>query len=512
MITAAALVVLAAAGAAVGMAWRGPRPRPAAPAGVVATALRLCPDEHRVRAAIQHADGTAECCDCGAHIRGRCLMASKLPRIPTSRSTTTDEDAAAARVVHDRATAPRTSSSSSTPSASPTRTETADVPPRWRRADGDGLVLWGRRILAGRRRGARLQVARAAATTGPARSSRTRRTSRDVDHYRGDIREAPVDRWPVTDLFWASPECPQWSNARGKKRDFDTRCRATCFGRPRPARGGRAIPRPDGGGAAVPARRPGARRPGQGRRRRERRRRPRLGPVGPLAGRDPQARLRHPRHRPELHARRPADGATRRRSPATACTSPTGTAPRPRPRTGTSGCGPAPGARPARVGARGAGLQGPGPGHGPLPAAVRLPVPARQPAGTRSSSPPCCPAAVAIDWSIPGQRIGDRAKPLADKTLARIQAGLDKFARPITLEAAGTRSSGAPACAPGRSTSRSRPDDHGDEGRRLRPADRARGRHLAERRHQRHRADADPHHPGERRPRRPAAARSRGGP
>jgi len=68
VITAAALVVLAVAGAAVGMAWRGPRPRPAVPAGVVATAFRLCPDEHRVRAAIQHADGTAACADCGAHI------------------------------------------------------------------------------------------------------------------------------------------------------------------------------------------------------------------------------------------------------------------------------------------------------------------------------------------------------------------------------------------------------------------------------------------------------------
>jgi DNA (cytosine-5)-methyltransferase 1 len=47
------------------------------------------------------------------------------------------------------------------------------------------------------------------------------------------------------------------------------------------------------------------------------------------------------------------------------------------------------------------------------------------------------PAAVAIDWSVPGQRIGDRAKPLADKTLARIEAGLHKYAMPITLAAAG---------------------------------------------------------------------------
>ena len=32
-----------------------------------------------------------------------------------------------------------------------------------------------------------------------------------------------------------------------------------------------------------------------------------------------------------------------------------------------------------------------------------------------------------IDWSIPGQRIGDRKKPLAKNTIARIQHGLDKY-------------------------------------------------------------------------------------
>ncbi|GLY32014.1 DNA cytosine methyltransferase [Kineosporia sp. NBRC 101731] len=47
------------------------------------------------------------------------------------------------------------------------------------------------------------------------------------------------------------------------------------------------------------------------------------------------------------------------------------------------------------------------------------------------------PAAAAIDWTLPGTRIGDRAKPLADKTLARIRAGIEKYARPISLEAAG---------------------------------------------------------------------------
>lgn len=51
--------------------------------------------------------------------------------------------------------------------------------------------------------------------------------------------------------------------------------------------------------------------------------------------------------------------------------------------------------------------------------------------------PGVLPAAVAIDWALEGVRIGDRARPLAAKTLARIEAGLRRYARPIHLEAAG---------------------------------------------------------------------------
>ena len=39
------------------------------------------------------------------------------------------------------------------------------------------------------------------------------------------------------------------------------------------------------------------------------------------------------------------------------------------------------------------------------------------------------PAASAIDWTIPGQRIGDRTKPLAEKTRARIAAGIARYWR-----------------------------------------------------------------------------------
>jgi len=47
--------------------------------------------------------------------------------------------------------------------------------------------------------------------------------------------------------------------------------------------------------------------------------------------------------------------------------------------------------------------------------------------------PAWLPAAAAIDWSLPGQRIGDRAKPLAAKTMARIEAGLRKYGTEPTI-------------------------------------------------------------------------------
>lgn len=47
------------------------------------------------------------------------------------------------------------------------------------------------------------------------------------------------------------------------------------------------------------------------------------------------------------------------------------------------------------------------------------------------------PAAAAIDLANPGQRIGDRARPLKPKTYARIEAGLRRHAGAIVLEAAG---------------------------------------------------------------------------
>jgi DNA (cytosine-5)-methyltransferase 1 len=56
---------------------------------------------------------------------------------------------------------------------------------------------------------------------------------------------------------------------------------------------------------------------------------------------------------------------------------------------------------------------------------------------SKQVEPGWLPAAAAIDWSLPGQRIGDRARPLAEKTRARIAAGIARYWRPFTLEAAG---------------------------------------------------------------------------
>jgi DNA (cytosine-5)-methyltransferase 1 len=42
-----------------------------------------------------------------------------------------------------------------------------------------------------------------------------------ADHYCGDIQKAEITKFPRADLFWASPACPAWTDARGKKRDFD---------------------------------------------------------------------------------------------------------------------------------------------------------------------------------------------------------------------------------------------------------------------------------------------------
>jgi len=49
------------------------------------------------------------------------------------------------------------------------------------------------------------------------------------------------------------------------------------------------------------------------------------------------------------------------------------------------------------------------------------------------------PASTAIDWSIQGQLIGERTKPLSDKTMARIREGLRRYGHEFVIEAAGNQ-------------------------------------------------------------------------
>lgn len=55
----------------------------------------------------------------------------------------------------------------------------------------------------------------------------------------------------------------------------------------------------------------------------------------------------------------------------------------------------------------------------------------------RQIEPAWLPALSIIDWSLPAQRIGDRAKPLAEKTRERIRKGIERYWAPLVVEAAG---------------------------------------------------------------------------
>lgn len=55
-----------------------------------------------------------------------------------------------------------------------------------------------------------------------------------------------------------------------------------------------------------------------------------------------------------------------------------------------------------------------------------------------AAEPGWLPASTAIDWSIEGQRIGDRERPLSPKTMARIREGLKRYAHAFLTPAGGT--------------------------------------------------------------------------
>jgi DNA (cytosine-5)-methyltransferase 1 len=270
----------------------------------------------------------------------------------------------------------------------------------------------------------------------------------EVDHYRGDIREAPVDKWPVTDIFWASPECPQWSNARGKKRDFDLslqgdlfdgfgpseeveRSRALMEEVPMYLRG--VIARGGLVKAGVVENVVDVRAWDQWDRW--------IGEIRKLGYKtrvialnsmhaDPRTVHKAPQSRDRLYVAYWHESL--RRTPDWDKWL--------RPRAWCPGCDTW------------------------VRAVQRFKDPARDMGRYRQQyvyrcpntkcrnqvvEPETLPAAVAIDWSIPGQRIGDRTKPLAEKTLRRIEAGLKKFAQPLVVPAGGTwRNDATPAVEP----------------------------------------------------------------
>lgn len=48
-----------------------------------------------------------------------------------------------------------------------------------------------------------------------------------ADHDQANVAEADPRRYPTTDIGWFSPECTKWSQASGKKVDYDTKWRQT---------------------------------------------------------------------------------------------------------------------------------------------------------------------------------------------------------------------------------------------------------------------------------------------
>lgn len=258
-----------------------------------------------------------------------------------------------------------------------------------------------------------------------------------TDHYRGDIREAPVDRWPVCDVFWASPECPQWSNARGKKRDFDQSLQGDLFGDafapPEEVERSRALMEEvplylrgviDRGGlvkAGVVENVIDVRAWDQFDRWRNEfhkmRYRTRIIALNSMHA-DPRAVHAAPQSRDRFYMAYIHETVGRLPDWDKWL----------RPRAWCPGCEAW--VRAVQV------FKNPAADMGRYRQQYVYRCPNTQ-CRNQIVEPSVLPAAVAIDWSLPGQRIGDRAKPLAEKTLARIEAGLRKFARPITLEAAG---------------------------------------------------------------------------
>ena len=244
----------------------------------------------------------------------------------------------------------------------------------------------------------------------------------DADHLCADIAQTDPRYFPHTDILWASPECTNHSIAKGKKRSFGPdlfdetlpdeaaeRSRATMWDVPRftEAHEYRAIIVENVVDAYqwIPFR------------------------AWLLAmdayGYDHQIVCLNSMH--AQHGGLPAPQSR------TGCTSSSGARATASPT--CRGCSArAPGARAAaRLSPRcrcGKTL----PRHTAATGPSTSTAARRRPCRGQRVEPGWLPAAAAIDWSILGARIGDRAKPLAEKTRTRIAAGIARYWRPFITE------------------------------------------------------------------------------
>jgi DNA (cytosine-5)-methyltransferase 1 len=253
-------------------------------------------------------------------------------------------------------------------------------------------------------------------------------------HYQGDIREMDMSAFPRGDIFWASPECPTWSQARGKQRDYDKqpdlfgetlpdeateRSRALMWDVPRYLEAMQLRGEPVLAGVVENV---------TDVRAWDRWRswidsieklgyRTRLIALNSMHAR-PRVSLLAPQSRDRLYLAYWATSLGRDPNwdkwlrPAAHCPS----------------CGDVVSALQVFKKA-GADM-----GRYRQQYLYRCP---KVSCRSQIVEPGYLPAAAAIDWNLPGKRIGDRAKPLSPKTMARIVAGFERYARPITLEAAG---------------------------------------------------------------------------
>jgi DNA (cytosine-5)-methyltransferase 1 len=259
-----------------------------------------------------------------------------------------------------------------------------------------------------------------------------------TSHYQGDIRKAPVWDWPVTDIFWASPECTNWSVAKGKKRDFVGAMQGSLLDllaatdeddEPSAEEESRALMEEvplylrgvqERGGlvkAGIVENVTDVRAWDQWDRW--------IGEIHKLGYRtriialnsmhaNPRSVHAAPQSRDRLYVGYWHESLGRTPDWDKWL----------RPRAWCSGC--ATYVQAVQV------FKDPKRDMGRYRSQYVYRCPNTR-CRNQVVEPEALPAAAAIDWSIPGQRIGDRAKPLAEKTLKRIEAGLKKFAHPVPM-------------------------------------------------------------------------------